>query len=373
MPAASVIPVETRRDLERFIRFPRELYEPRSPWVSHLDRERLRFFDRRHNPFFSFAQARLFLALGEDGRIDGRIAAIDNPRYGEFQKRKAGFFGFFDGIDDLETARALFAAAEGWLRGRGMPVSHGPVNPSTNHECGLLVSGFDRPPRIQLPYNHPYYPRLLEALGYAKVQDLVAYEYEVDGAIPERLARALEVFKKRHPFTIRRVNLKRFDEEIARVKLIYNEAWASNFGFVPLSEAEIDWLAREIRPVLDPDLCCFAEVEGEPAGVMILLPDVNQALKPLRGKLFPLGWWKLLRGLKRVDAMRGLAMGIRPRFRKMGIDYAFYHAGLKAAHSRRYRTIELSWILDNNLELLHALQRLEARETKRYRLYEKAL
>src|SRR2546427_2282881 len=189
MLAVSVIPVETRNNLKRFVRFPRSLYEPESLWVSHLDWERMRFFDRDRNPFFAFAETRLFLALDREGSVVGRIAGIDNPRHNEFQKRKVGFFGFFDSIDDLDTARALFEAVESWLRERGMPVSHGPVNPSTNHECGILVAGFDRPPRIQLTYNHPYYPRLVKALGYAKARDLVAYEYGVDGAIPERLAR----------------------------------------------------------------------------------------------------------------------------------------------------------------------------------------
>jgi GNAT superfamily N-acetyltransferase len=373
MPRIDVVPVEGSRMLRRFVRFPRSLYPPSSLWVSHLDWERARFFDPRRNPFFSFAAVRSFLAVDRNGRDVGRIAAIDNPRFVEFQGRKLGFFGFFDAPDDEEVSGALFEAAEAWLRARGLPAVQGPVNPSTNHECGLLVSGFDRPPRIQLTYNDPHYGRLVESAGYRGVKDLVAYEYEVDGRIPERLLRARDVFAKRHSFTLRKIDLKKFDEEIERVKLIYNDAWSSNYGFVPLSEAEIGWLAKELRPVIAPDLCAIAEVAGEPAAFMILLPDLNQAIRPLRGKLFPLGWWTLLRGLKRVDAMRALAMGVRPKFRKTGLDYAFYAAGLAAAHGRGYKHIELSWILADNLELTRALGRLEARETKRYRLYEKAL
>jgi hypothetical protein len=172
---------------------------------------------------------------------------------------------------------------------------------------------------------------------------------------------------------MRPVDFSRFREELDRIKLVYNEAWSRNYGFVPLTDQEIEWLAKELQPVTGPDMCAFAEVEGEVAGLMILLPDLNQALKPLRGRLFPFGWWKLLRGVKRVDAMRALVMGIRPSYRKSGIDYGFYHAGLMAAHKRGYRRIELSWVLDNNVEVLRALSRLEARETKRYRLYEKSL
>jgi hypothetical protein len=373
MASVEIVPVEGTRMLRRFVRFPRSLYPPSSLWVSHLDWERMRFFDPRRNPFFSFAAVRLFLAVDGSGRDAGRIAAIDNPRFQEYQGRKIGFFGFFDAPDDEDVAGALFEAAEGWLRARGLPAVQGPVNPSTNHECGLLVAGFDRPPRIQLSYNHPHYARLVEAAGYRGVKDLVAYEYEVDGRIPERLLRARDVFAKRHGFHLRSFDLDRFDEEIERVKLIYNEAWSSNYGFVPLSDAEIGWLAKELRPVIEPDLCAIAEVDGEPAAFMILLPDLNQALRPLRGRLFPFGWWTLLRGLKRIDAMRALAMGVRPRFRKTGIDYAFYTAGLAAAHAHRYKHIELSWILADNVELTRALERLEARETKRYRLYEKAL
>lgn len=370
---AEIVPVENRKTLRRFVRLPRAHYPPSSLWVSPLDFERLQFFDRRKNPFFQYAEARLFLAIGPDGRDLGRIAAIDNPRYREFQKRDLGFFGFFDAPDDLDVSRALFRAAEEWLRGRGLRGVQGPVNPSTNHECGLLVAGFDRPPRIQLTYNHPYYARLVEDAGYRGVRDLVAYEYEVDGSTPQRLVRAAEVFARRNAFTLRGLDLSRFDKEIELVKLIYNEAWSDNYGFVPLTDDEVRWLARELRPIIVPELCAFAEVNGEPAAFMIVLPDVNQALRPLRGRLFPLGWWKLLRGLKRIDAMRALAMGIRPRYRKLGIDYAFYAEGLRVAKKRCYRWVELSWILAENVELIRALERVEARETKRYRLYEKDL
>jgi GNAT superfamily N-acetyltransferase len=368
-----VVPVEDGGTLKRFVRLPRTLYPPSSLWVSPLDRERLRFFDSRRNPFYRFADLQLFLARDGNGRDVGRIAAIENRRQAEFEKRRTGAFGFFDSVDDPRVARALFDAAEAWLRARGLEVSHGPLNPSTNHECGLLVKGFDRPPRIQLTYNHPYSEQLVEGAGYRGVQDLVAYEYAVDGNIPERLFRARAVFEKRHSFTTRPIDLRRFGEEVEKLKLIYNEAWSENYGFVPLSGEEIDWIAKEIRPIVKEDMVRFAEVKGELAGVMLVIPDVNQALRPLRGKLLPFGWWKLLRGLGKIDAMRGMVMGVRPRFRKLGIDYAFYTEGLKVAHARGYRTIELSWILAHNVELIHALERLEAIETKRYRLYEKAL
>ena len=373
MSPVTVEPVERRGDLRRFVRLPRSLYPPDSRWVSSLDFERMKFLDRRKNPFFSFAEMQPFLARDSSGREVGRIAAIVNPRHSAQENRPVGFFGFFDAPDDLEVSNALFAAAEAWLRARGLNAIQGPFNPSSNHECGLLVSGFDRPPRIMMAYNHPYYARLIEAAGYRKTQDLVAYEYETERGAPDRLLNALELIKKRGGFTIRPVDFKKFDEEIERLKLIYNEGWSRNYGFVPFTDGELSWMARELKPLITADMCQFAEVDGEPAGVMLILPDLNQALKPLRGRLLPFGWWKLLRGLKRVDAMRAVLMGSRPAYRKRGIDYAFYYEGLLVAKKHRFREIELSWVLESNVELLRPLIHFGARETKRYRLYEKAL
>ncbi len=373
MALIRVTPVQHRKSLLRFIRQPRTLYPPDSLWVSPLDWERLRFFRQKKNPFFSFAKIELFIARDERGRDLGRIAAIENPRFNEFQKKKVGFFGFFDSIDDPEVSRALFDAVEGWLRDRGLTVVQGPFNPSSNHECGLLVSGFDRPPRILMPYNHDYYPRLVEDAGYRGIQDLVGYEYEVDGIAPPRLIRAIEHLRERSAFTIRKVNLKRFEEEVERLKIIYNEAWSQNYGFVPFTDEEIGWMALELRSFVTPEMCQFAEVKGEIAGMMLALPDVNQALKPLRGRLFPTGWWKLLRGLRRINALRAVLLGALPQYRNLGIDYAFYYEGLKLALTHGIREIELSWVLDHNVHVLRPLNRLGARETKRYRLYEKTL
>lgn len=368
--AISVVPVEGKKDLQRFIRFPRSLYPPESQWVSPLDFERIRFLDERKNPFFRFAEMRLFLARDGGGRDLGRIGAILNPRHNEYQKSRVGFFGFFDAIDDREVSAALLGTVEEWVRQRGFLGVQGPFNPSSNHECGLLVSGFDQPPRVMMTYNHPYYAAHIEGAGYRGMQDLVAYEWDT-AAQPERLRHALALLERRKGFTLRHANLKRLDEELARLKVVYNEGWSTNDDFVPFTDAEIDAMAKDLKHLVTPDMCQFAEVDGEVAGAMLILPDVNQALKPLRGKLFPFGWWKLLRGLKRVDAMRAVLMGTRPQYRKMGIDYAFYNAGLRVAQDHRYRRIELSWILAQNVGVLRPLEKFGAYETKRYRIYEK--
>jgi len=373
MASVRVAPVENRKDLLRFIRQPRSLYPPDSPWVSPLDWERKQFFNQKKNPFFQFARIQMFLARDDRGRDLGRIAAIANSRYNEFQEGNAGHFGFFDSVDDGEVSRALFEAAEEWLREKGFTVAQGPFNPSSNYECGLLVEGFDQPPRVLMPYNHEYYPRLVEDAGYRGMQDLVAFEYKTENGFPPRLIRAMESIGKRKAFTLRKANLKRLDEEVERLKTIYNESWLENTGFVPFTDAEIRHMARDLRPLVEPGMCQFAEVDGKTAGMMLVLPDVNQALKPLRGKLFPLGWWKLLRGLKRVRAIRAVLMGALPAYRNLGIDYAFYHEGLKLAMARGYRDIELSWVLEHNVHITRPLTRLNASLSKRYRLYEKSL
>jgi GNAT superfamily N-acetyltransferase len=370
--AVRVVEASGRRGMARFLDLPRRLYPRSSPWVAPLDLERRKFFDPARNPFFERARMELFLAVDAAGRDVGRIAAIENPRHNEFHGENVGFFGFFESVDDVAVARVLLDTASRRAAERGRPRIRGPVNPSTNHECGLLVEGFERSPMVQTPYNHAYYEKLLLEAGCEGVQDLVALLYEVDGKVPERLRRGLEVLGKRHGFSLRHLDMKRFDEELAKVKLIYNEAFARNYGFVPLSDAELDYLAGDLRQIVAPELCVLAEVDGEPAGFSLALPDVNQALKPLRGRLLPLGWWKLWRGWRRIDGMRAFAMGIRPRFRKMGIDYAFYHGGLMEAQRRGIREIEVSWVLAHNVELIRPVERFGGRIYKRYRLYEKS-
>lgn len=360
------------RGLRRFLDLARAIHPPSSPWVAPLDFERRRFFDRARNPFFEEAEVALFLARDERGRDLGRVAAIENRRFKEYQGQALGFFGFFECADDAAVARALLDTASGWARARGNERLHGPVSPSTNHECGLLVEGFEDPPLVQMPYNPPYYEGLLLAAGFEGVQDLVATTYDVSEAIPERLERSLELFQKRHGFELRKLDLSDFAGELARFKLVYNEAWSRNYGFVPLSEREIESLARDLRPIIDRELCWFAEVKGETAAAMLCLPDYNQALRPLRGKLFPLGWMRLWRGLSRIDRMRGMALGVRPGFRKMGIDHALLLEALRAAQRKGYRAIDVSWMLAHNVEMLRPLERVGARVYKRYRLYERS-
>ncbi len=363
--------VSGRDGVRRFLEVARALYPPSSPWVAPLDRERQSFFDRRKNAFFEHGTIDLLLAVDTRGRDVGRIAVVENPRYNEFQGTSLGFFGFFEAPEDPEVSSALLTEACRRVAALGHPRILGPVNPSTNHECGLLVEGFDSPPVLQMPYNHDYYDGLLRGAGFVGVQDLISFRYPVQGPFPPRLLRARELLTRRNSVQLRPLNMKAFDSELDLVKEIYNAAWSKNFGFVPLTDGEIDGLARDLRPILDPELCWFAEVGGEVAGVCLLLLDYNQLLRPLRGRLFPFGWLRLLTGKRKIDRARGMVMGVHPRYRKMGIDYAFYHEAVRTLQRRRIEELDISWVLSHNTALREAIERMGAHAYKTHRLYEK--
>jgi GNAT superfamily N-acetyltransferase len=360
-----------RCGLRRFLAVPKALYPRTSPWVAPLDFERRAFFDPRKNAFFDHATVDLLVAVDSRGRDVGRIAAIDNPRYNEFQETALGFFGFFEAPDDAEIANVLLAEARYRSAEQGYARIHGPVHPSTNHECGLLVDGFDDPPVLQMPYNHGYYEKLLLGEGFEAVQDLLSFIYHLPESLPPQLERARKLLARRNKVEVRPLRWKEFDAELARVKDIYNEAWSSNFGFVPLTEREIDCLARDLKPILDPELCWFAEVGGEVAGVCLLLLDYNQLLGPLRGSLLPFGWWKLLTGKRTIDRARGMVMGVRPRFRKMGIDYAFYDEVFRTLQRRGIGELDISWVLEQNRAMREGIERIGAHAYKTHRLYER--
>lgn len=359
-----------REGVRRFLEAARALYPPTSPWVAPLDLERQRFFDPRKNAFFEHGSIELLLAVDSRGRDAGRIGVIENPRFNEFQGTELGFFGFFEARDDPEVAAALFAETRRRTRERGHERLFGPVSPSTNHECGLLVEGFDSLPVLQIPYNHAYYEALLLGEGFEGVQDLVSFLYRIPGETPPRLQRAREVLARRSRTELRQLDLRAFDADLERVKRIYNDAWSANYAFVPLTDGEIDTIARDLKPILDPELCWFAEVDGEVAGVCLILPDYNQLLHSLRGKLLPFGWLRLLTGKRRIRRARGMLMGVRPGFRKLGIDYAFYDEAVRTMRRKGIVEIDVSWVLSHNKGLRGAIERVGARAYKTHRLYE---
>ncbi|HPJ72545.1 MAG TPA: N-acetyltransferase, partial [bacterium] len=337
-----------------------------------LTREEIKKLTPGKNPFWEHAEGALFLAFRGDEPV-GRIAAVEDFLYNRYHGEKTGAFGFFESVRDPETAAALFAAAEEWMRNRGLERSIGPLNPSTNDVCALLIEGFDSPPRIMMPYNPPWYRNLIEGAGYAKAKDLLAYDIPVPenpDRMNPRLGRLLEGIRRRGG-SIRYIDLKRLDREIAVVREIYNSAWAENWGFVPLTEAEAAHMARELKPLAEPRLAFFAEYEGKPAGVYIVLPDYNQVLKTMGGKLGPVQILKFLLGRRKISAIRLMIAGIRPEYRKKGLDVLLFHESAKNSRELGYVDSEISWLLEDNTLVIRATEAMGGTLSKRYRIFAK--
>ncbi len=368
--AVSVTTVSSDKDLMQFIKLPWKLYRDDPNWVPPLIMDQKTLLSRTKNPFFEHARVEYFLAH-RDGELVGRIAAIHDRSYMEVQRENVGFFGFYESIDDQSVADALFAAARAWLAERNVVAMRGPTNPSTNDSLGLLVDAFDRPPMVMMPYNPDHYPRLFEAAGLVKSKDLFAYWLAEETMKIERLDRFVDLLKKRHNLSLRPLNLKRFDEEIDLVKLIYNDAWQKNWGFVPWTDAELEHLGRELKPVADPELVMFAYKDDDPAGFSLSLPDLFQALIHVKsGRLFPVGLLKLLYWQRRIDQVRVLAMGIRTKYRGLGIDALFYHRTFRYAETKGQQRGECSWILEDNYAMRAAMEKMGGYVYKTYRLYD---
>lgn len=363
--------MRTRAERKRFVRFPWRIYGHDPNWVPPLEIERLAFLDRRKNAFFHHSEAELFLAW-RGGEVVGRIAAIENRRHLETYADATGFFGFFEAIEDPAVARALVDRAASWCRARGLRVLRGPMSFTINDECGLLVDGFDRPPIMLMTYNPPYYATLLEGCGLRKAQDLYAYRMDVPAAVPRRLAAAEEALARRG-ITIRKLDFARFDEEVERVHRIHSQAWAENWGAVPLTVEEMRALARELKPLADRDLVFLAENDGEPIGVCVTVPDINQALRAARGRLLPFGLIRLLWARRKIDVVRVLIMGVVRGYRHRGVDAALYARTMEEARRKGYRWGEMSWVLESNPEMNRVAENLGAERYKTYRIYDLAL
>jgi GNAT superfamily N-acetyltransferase len=360
--------VRSRRDLGRFLRLPWRIYAGNPHWVAPLLVERRAFLDRRKNAFFGHSDAELFLAE-RGGEVVGRIAAIENRRHLETYPDGTGFFGFFECVDDREVAQALVARAADWVRGRGLSRLRGPMSFTINDECGLLVDAFDRPPVLLMSYNPPYYRKLLEGAGFVKAQDLFAYRMDVPERVPERLAAAAAAVAARG-ITVRKLDFARFDEEVEKVHRIHSQAWAENWGAVPLTVAEMRALAAELKPLADRDLVFLAEEAGEPVGVSVTVPDIHQALKLAHGRLFPFGLARILWAKRRIDAVRVLIMGVLPGHRFRGVDAAMYARTMEEARRKGYRWGEMSWVLESNPVMCRIVERLGGERYKTYRIYD---
>jgi GNAT superfamily N-acetyltransferase len=371
-----IVPVRSKADLDRFIRLAMRLGAAEPNYIPPLIFERQEALTAKGNPFFEHADVQFWLAV-RDGRDVGRISAqIDhlNPQ----TKDGAGHFGMIAAEDDPEVFAALFGAAEAWLKARGCRTAIGPVNLSTNEEVGLLVEGHETPPMFMMGHDARYVGARIEGQGYARAKDIHAYVCSVADDLPAPILRRI---RKGLPegVTLRTVDMKRFDEEVRTLTSILNDAWAGNWGFTPTTEAETQALAGNLKLLIDPRLTWFADIDGEPAGFMVLLPNLNEAIADLKGKLLPFGWAKLLWRLKvrGVKTGRVPLMGVRRKFassmRGQLLPFLLIDATAQAARKLGYERYELSWVLEDNLPMRRICDAGGARVYKTYRLYEKTL
>jgi GNAT superfamily N-acetyltransferase len=373
----TVRPVKDRRTLSKFIDLPYRLHRRDPIWVPPLRRDVKLLLSRDKNPFFQHGEAEYFIAE-RNGEVVGRIAAITNRLHNETHDDKVGFFGFFESVDDPVVADALFARAEEWLRARGHDTMRGPASFSTNDECGLLVDGFDQPPTIMTPHNPPYYVGLVERAGFVKAKDLLMMRggrMEAMAPLPDRLTRAVDLMMTRAGVTFRTMNMKDFYAEVDRVKVLYNACWEKNWGFVPMTDAEIDHLAMQFKPVVVPDQVIFAEKDGKQIGFVLALPDFNVVFRKHRsGRMLPAVLdllWNLKR--KKIRRVRVLLLGVRPEYRGKGIDAALYHwIWIKSADHGMYWA-EGGWLLEDNAAIQQALAKMNFVFYKTYRLYDRKI
>ena len=370
-----IVTVRDKKQLKAFIDFPHDLYKGDANYVPELFIAQRDLLTPGKHPFHEHSKVQLFLYY-KDAVIQGRIAAILNNNHNQFNNTTDGFFGFFESTNDVQVATALFEAAATWLQEQGATTLIGPVNPSTNEPCGMLVDGFDKPAQAMMTYNKPYYPALMEAVVLQKKVDLLAYDIPlaVVGDRPVQLEERLLTRLRQKQITIRPVNKKDLMNEARKVKEVYNAAWDKNLGFVPMTDNEFNYLAKDLKMVLDEQLCLIAEHNGEQIGFALAIPDINEVLiKVRRGRLLPTGIFKLLFGMKRISRVRVLALGVKEEYRKLGIEACFYAGLIRRTTERGMKGGECSWILEHNELMNKGIQNMNGKVYKRYRIYEKPL
>ena len=392
------IDITKRSERQRFIKVPWKIYKGDRYWVPPLISERMEFLDPGKNSSFEHIDAAFFVAKGfvtseqfaasqpdapppvGSEQTLGSIAAFVNHRHNEFHNEQVGFFGFFETVNDYEVTEALLQTACDWVRERGMTAIRGPANFTGNDDAyGMLVDGFNARPVVLMTYNPPYYPEMVERFGFQKAMDLWAWYVDMAGLgpnaenLPPKLVRIVEKVRQRTNVQIRKANLKDWDALVEKVKKVYNSAWELNWGFVPLTDAEMDHLAEGLRQFIDPDVIFIAEIDGEPVGFSLPLPDMCIPLQHMNGRLFPFGWLKFLWYKRQIDCLRIFALGVIKEYRGRGIDALLYYETAKAAIAKGYRHAEMSWILENNDMMNRAIKVFGAEVYRTYRMYEMPL
>jgi GNAT superfamily N-acetyltransferase len=372
-----VRPVSSKRDLSTFIKLPWRLYRNEPNWVAPLLMELKKRLDQSKNPFFKHAEAQYFLAW-RDGRPVGRVSAHVDRNFNEFQGNEWGLFGWFECEDDPEATRALLDAAQAWLRERGRDRMVGPMDFTTNDEIGLLIQGHEYPPIILCPWHHPYYQRIFEQdIGMTKAMDLYMWSLYVEERkkVHPAIWEAADKLESEHGIVCRNFRKKDLQAEVTRFLEVYNAAWENNWASVPLNEEEVRHYAKDLKPVLDENWAMVAEKRdtGEVVGAALTLPDFNQVLAKLNGRLLPFGWISALRAKSKIDAVRVFALGVKPEYQHTGVAARFYQMHFDAAERTPQKGGEMGWILETNKPMNRAMEGMGGEIKRRYRVYERLL
>jgi len=321
------------------------------------------------NPFFQHAEVE-YLLVRKSGKTLGRVVSIINRRHIDFHNERAGFFGFFESVNDQEVSRCLLDAVRDALKAKGMTIMRGPMNFSTNEECGFLIEGFHNVPMLMTPHNPPYYNNMMEQYGMQKAKDLYAFIYTVKESLPEKVLRVAAIAEKRG-VQVRPVDKRKFHEEMLVFKEVYNSAWKKNWGFIPLTDEEMQHLGERLKQIAVPELTLIAEDDGEPVGFMGLLPDFNYVLRHMKGRLNPFTILRALYYSRKITDLRLLLLGIKKEYRNRGVDALLFREGFKGVKSGGYKRVEFSWVLEDNIPVQRIVEMLGGRLYKKYRIYEK--
>ena len=366
-----VTAVTSRSDRQRFLDLPWSIYRSNPNWVPLLRMNQKAMVGYAKHPFYDVATAQTFLAR-RGGEVCGRISAIINPNHNHRHNDQLGFFGFFESVDDKDVAAALFDAAKAWLVERGMTTMRGPVNPSMNYECGLLVDGFDSPPTFMMTYNPPYYQRLLESYGFEKSQDMFTFGESIEllNVVGPKLARVIEAAQERFRVKVRKFDKRHYQREVRMLLEMFNRGTVGSWGFVPLTNDEAKHLGNDLRFLMEPNLVRIAEVDGEPVGVLIGLLDFNPLIKQIDGRLFPFGFLRLLFGRKRLTHCRFMSANVLPEYQRWGLGLILIGANEEYVLERGIKTGEFSWVLESNSLSLMTLKKANMKLQKTHRLYD---
>jgi len=364
-----VVAVDGKKALKEFVELPYSLHHDDPFWVPPLRIAVKELLDRGKHPYYANAEVEFFLAR-QEGRVVGRIAAILDRAHNRVHEEEAGFFGFYESVNDIAVARALLSRARQWVFGHGAKFIRGPVNPSTNYECGMLIEGFDSSPMIMMTYNPRYYPQLMDQIGLRKAMDLFAYVTTPQTVESKRIERIADRALATNGVHVRPINMKDFNGEVARVWEIYNKAWIRNWGFIPMSREEFFAMGKEMKQILKPDMVLIGEVGDRVVGFALALPDINQALKPAGGNLLPTGLFKILYYQRLIKNVRVLALGVVEEYRTSGLAAALYATLVRNARRLGYGDCEMSWILEDNVLMNRSLEVMGAKRYKIYRIYE---